>query len=89
MPLISAFYGILVRMYFFDTDQHHMPHIHVQYQGAQAQFAIETAELLAGELPRAQTRLIQAWIELHRDELTAAWRMASQGFRPGRIAPLR
>ena len=33
MPLLSAFYGILVRMYFFDTDQHHLPHIHVQYQG--------------------------------------------------------
>jgi hypothetical protein len=89
MPLISTFYGILIRMYFFDTDQHHLPHIHVQYQGEHAQFAIGTAELLAGALPRSQTRLVQAWIELHQDELMAAWSMASQGYRPGHIAPLQ
>ncbi|MFM1855087.1 MAG: hypothetical protein RLZ83_396, partial [Pseudomonadota bacterium] len=40
-------------------------------------------------LPRSQTRLVQAWIELHQDELMAAWRLASQGDRPGRIAPLQ
>lgn len=89
MPLISSFYGLLIRMYFFDVDQHHLPHIHVQYQGSHAQFAIETGELLAGTLPRPQTRLVQAWIELHGDELLAAWDMAVQGFRPGRIAPLQ
>ena len=37
-------------------------HIHAQYQGQQAQFAIDSGELLAGALPRAQTRLVQAWI---------------------------
>ena len=89
MPLISSFYGILIRMYFFDIDQHHLPHIHVQYQGAHAQFAIETGDQLAGSMPRPQTRLVQAWIELHQDELLAAWQLASQGFRPGRIAPLQ
>ena len=89
MPLISSFYGILIRMYFFDAEQHHLPHIHVQYRGKQAQFAIETAEVLAGELPIRQTRLVQAWIELHQDELAAAWQMAVNGFRPGKIAPLQ
>ncbi len=73
MPLISSFYGILIRMYFFDTDQHHLPHIHAQYQGQHAQFAIDDGELLAGHLPRPQLRLVQAWIEIHRDELAAAW----------------
>lgn len=89
MPLVSSFYGLLIRMYFFDVDQHHLPHIHVQYQDDHAQFDITTGERLAGSLPRAQTRLVQAWIELHQDELAAAWQMASQGFRPGRIAPLQ
>ena len=33
MPTISMFYGIIVRMLFMDTQQHHLPHIHVEYQG--------------------------------------------------------
>ena len=56
MPTISSFYGILIRMYFFDAEQHHLPHIHAQYQGRQAQFDIGSGEVLSGELPRAQTR---------------------------------
>ena len=89
MPTISSFYGIQIRMYFFDAEQHHLPHIHAQYQGQQAQFAIDSGELLAGALPRAQLRLVQAWIEIHQDELDAAWQMAVNGFRPGKIAPLQ
>jgi len=89
MPTLSSFFGILIRMYFFDAEQHHLPHIHADYQGRQAQFSIESGDVLAGELPRAQTRLVQAWIEIHQDELMAAWQMAVQGFRPGKIAPLK
>ena len=89
MPLISSFYGILIRMYFFDAEQHHLPHIHADYQGRQAQFAIDTGDVLAGSLPRAQTRMVQAWIEIHHDELVAAWQRAVNGLRPGKIAPLQ
>ena len=52
--------------------------------GRQAQFAIDSGELLAGTLPRAQTRLVQAWIEIHQDELSAAWQMAVNGLTAGR-----
>ena len=89
MPTISSFYGILIRMNFFDAEQHHLPHVHAQYQGQQAQFAIDSGELLVGPLPRAQTRLVQAGIEIHQDELGAAWQLAVNGFRPGKIAPLQ
>ena len=89
MPTISAFYGILIRMYFFDAEQHHQPHIHAQYQGQQAQFDIATGDTLAGALPRSQTRLVQAWIELHRAELADAWQLAVNGLQPGKIEPLR
>jgi len=30
MPTISMFFGILIRMYFFDDKQHHAPHIHTR-----------------------------------------------------------
>ena len=89
MPVISSFYGIQIRMYFFDADQNHLPHVHAVYQGAQAQFDIDNGEVLAGKLPRAQTRLVQAWLEIRRDELTTAWSLAVTGQRPEPVLPLR
>ncbi|WP_333876908.1 DUF4160 domain-containing protein [Methylobacter sp.] len=38
--------------------------------------------------PRKQLRLVQAWIELHRDELMADWELAVSGENPYKIAPL-
>jgi hypothetical protein len=39
-------------------------------------------------LPRKQLRLVQAWIELHRDELMADWELAVNGEEPYKITPL-
>lgn len=89
MPVISMFHGILVRMFFMDNERHHKPHIHVEYQGAQASFDIATAERLAGDFPLAKQRLVVAWIELHRDDLLADWELAIRGEELFRIEPLR
>jgi hypothetical protein len=88
MPIISMFYGIIVRMYLLDTQQHNLPHIHARYAEFEASISIAEGELLSGELPRKQLRLVQAWIELHRDELTADWELATSGEQPYKIAPL-
>ena len=61
MPLISAFYGILIYMYWLDTKQHKLPHIHAEYAGSEAVFSIDDGELLEGAMPPRQKRLIQAW----------------------------
>jgi hypothetical protein len=45
-------------------------------------------EILEGELPRKQLRLVQAWIELRRDELMADWEIAISGELPYKINPL-
>ena len=50
--------------------------------------SIDEGEILAGQLPRKQLRLVQAWIELHRDELMADWELAISGERPYKINPL-
>ena len=89
MPVLSMFYGILVRMYFFDDRQHHQPHCHAEYAGERAVFSLENGEVLAGGLPVAQTRLVQAWVEIHRDELLANWQLALRGDELFRIEPLR
>ena len=88
MPILSVFYGIIVRMYFYDNRQHHLPHIHAEYQGHKSVFDIISGEPIEGELPRKQLRLVQAWIELRRDELLADWELAVNGENPVKIAPL-
>ena len=82
------FYGIIIRLYLIDNKQHNQPHIHAKYAEFEASIGIADAEVLAGELPRKQLRLVQAWIELHRDELAADWELAVNGDSPYKIAPL-
>lgn len=89
MPAISMFYGIIVLMFFRDNKQHHSSHIHVRYQGRSAVFAICDGQLLDGSLPQKQTRLVQAWIEIHKDELEANWELAINGEDLFKIAPLQ
>ena len=74
-------------MYLIDS-RHHLPHIHARYAEFEASVGIEDGELMAGDLPRKQLRLVQAWIELHRDELMANWELAISGETPYKIAPL-
>lgn len=89
MPTISMFYGILVSMFFEDNDRHHLPHIHARYSGEKASLSIADGSILAGSLPARQLKMVQAWIEIHKDELYADWELAITGEEPFRIAPLQ
>ena len=89
MPVISMFFGIVVSMYFFDNERHKLPHIHAKFQGADASFLILDGALLAGNLPVAKVRLVQAWIEIHRESLMADGELAVNGQAPFPIDPLR
>lgn len=73
MPEISRFFGIIIRMFMEAGAVHHTPHFHAYYQEQVGVFSLEPIELIAGELPRAQRRLVEAWAELHQDELKADW----------------
>ena len=88
MPTISMFFGMLIRMYFADNKVHKLPHIHVQYNEFEAIYAIPTGEVLDGELPRRQAKLLEAWIEIHKDDLLANWTLAVNGEMPFKISPL-
>jgi len=89
MPVISMFYGIIVMMYFFDTKRHRRPHIHVRYQDNEAVVAIDDGKVLEGKIPPTKMKLVQAWIEIHREELMADWQLAVQGAPVFRIGPLK
>ncbi len=89
MPTISMFYGIVVLMFFRDNRRHHVPHIHVRYQGDAASIAIADGRVLDGSVPLKQLKLVQAWILIHQEELMVDWELAVNGEEPFRIAPLQ
>lgn len=88
MPELSRFFGIIIRMFPEAGAPHHRPHFHAVYQSASAVFAIDTIECIAGELPQTQQRLVEAWAEIHLDELRAAWASLQSGAPPAKIEPL-
>ena len=89
MPTISMFYGIVIYLYFFDDERHKLPHIHARYSGQEASFSITDGAMLRGEIPNDKARLVQAWIEIHREALLADWELAVSGQAPFPIDPLR
>jgi hypothetical protein len=60
MPVISMFYGLIVSMYYLDTKQHKLPHIHVKYSGVEAVYEIPNGNLLEGSLPASKEKLVKA-----------------------------
>jgi hypothetical protein len=85
MPRISAFYGIVIAMYF---DDHPPPHFHAKYGEHHAQIAIASGAVLHGSLPRRALTLVREWAELHRAELLADWERAERAEPLVSIEPL-
>jgi hypothetical protein len=89
MPVISMFYGIVVLMYYFDNKKHRQPHVHVQYSGDEAVISIPDGTVLEGTFRTAKLKLVQAWIEIHQEELMTDWNRAVSGQSVFKIEPLR
>ena len=70
MPVISVFFGIVIRMY---HDDHPPPHFHACYQGFAAIVRISDGEIVHGTLPRKAARIVRLWALDHRDALMANW----------------
>lgn len=88
MPELSRFYEIIIRMY-FEVRPHHLPHFHAYFGDAEAVYGLEPIEPWAGQLPRRQARLVEAWAELHQRELLADWERLQAGAAPLPITPLQ
>jgi Domain of unknown function (DUF4160) len=85
VPTISAFFGILIRMYFND---HPPPHFHAQYGEYEVVIAIESLMTLEGTFPRRALGLVIEWAELHKSELLSDWELCRVKQHPLKIAPL-
>ena len=88
MPVLSAFFGIIVRMYKENGGKHKMPHIHAEYSGDEVVVTLD-GEILEGEIPKPKMKLLDAWMEIHREDLEANWTLLSSGEQFFRIDPLK
>jgi Domain of unknown function (DUF4160) len=66
MPIISAFFGIVIRMYYQEDAP---PHFHAEYQGQQGTFDFEDQPLVGNLKSGTARRLIREWASSHRSQL--------------------
>lgn len=85
VPRISAFFGIVITMYF---DDHPLPHFHARYAGQSVSVGIEPLTLLAGMLPPRALGQVFEWAALHQQELLADWAQVAAHLPPDPIPPL-
>jgi hypothetical protein len=76
-------------MFVEPASSHHRPHFHAYCQDDVAVVAIDVVEVIAGTLPRRQQRLVEAWAELHQQELLDDWERLQKGQPARKIEPLR
>ena len=72
MPVLSRFYGIVIRMYFLQSE-HNPPHIHAIYNEDVAAVDFMTGKIIEGHLPPKAMNMVQEWISIHREELKIIW----------------
>lgn len=85
MPVVSQFFGILIRMFF---NEHAPPHFHAEYGEFRATINIRTLSVQEGRLPRRALELVLDWAELHQTDLLNNWDQCQQHQAPDPIAPL-
>ena len=83
MPVLSRFYGIIIRMYFLQGE-HNPPHIHAIYNEDVAAIDFMTGKVLDGHLPEKALAMVREWISLHQEDLQEIWE--TQEFR--KLPPL-
>jgi hypothetical protein len=82
MPIVSAFFGIVIRMFYRD-------HFHAEHARQQAKFDFG-GELVAGEIRSGNARVrIREWAQQHHAELETNWANMKTGRPLESIEPLR
>lgn len=84
MPILSNFYGILIKMY-FQQSEHNPPHIHAMYGEYMGIIDIKTGEIIEGDLPFRALKLVQEWLKIYRNDVLKIWE--TQEFK--KIPPLK
>lgn len=82
MPVIARFYGILIKMY-FSQSEHGIPHFHAVYGEFNGVYNIDSLEMIEGDLPLRAQRLVKDWATIYQAELLQMWRTNHYQQLPG------
>jgi hypothetical protein len=77
MPKISEFDGIKIYIYWNDSEHHHLPHFHAEYNRHKASYELN-GEMIIGNMPRNKNILIREWALERFRELDYAWQCARE-----------
>lgn len=86
MPTICMFRGIKV---FINWNDHQPPHFHAVYGGDTVIVSIKDLEVIEGQMPSKQQKMLLGWAALHQDELMENWELAERNQELFSIDPLR
>ncbi len=79
MPVISRFYGMVIKMYFI-ASEHNPPHIHVIYGECMGVLDIRNSEMITGDLPAKALAIAKEWTSRNKDALLQMWQ--TQDIKP-------
>ena len=86
MPTICMFRGIKI---YINWRDHQPPHFHAVYGGKEVVILINEIELLEGDIPNKQLKMLLGWAALHQEELLENWRLAEKQQELFPIEPLK
>ena len=86
MPTISMFRGIKVYINWAD---HMPPHFHAKYGGDEVIVSINELEVIEGDMPNKQLKMLLGWAAFHQEELVENWELARKKQDLSAIEPLR
>ena len=76
MPVIARFYGLVIKMY-FQQSEHNPPHVHAVYGECIGAIDIRTLEMLEGDLPPKALLLVREWTDQYKTDLLEMWNTQS------------
>lgn len=88
MPIISQFYGIIIKMYLKEGERHNKEHIHITYNEYNAIYDIK-GNIIEGNIPKKQRKMVEAWIAIHEKELKDLWKEIKESGEYFKIEPLK
>ncbi|HEY2572938.1 MAG TPA: DUF4160 domain-containing protein [Verrucomicrobiaceae bacterium] len=86
MPVISKFYGIVIRML---RAQGFTARFHAIYENTELVVSIWPLRIIQGDAPGRVRDMVLEWAAEHQQELLTSWHHCLSGQRPVRIEPLR
>lgn len=85
MPVLSTFYGIVIRIFFTSS---FVAHFHAIYHDYELVVGIDDLTIIQGQAPLRVRQMVLEWANQHHYELRDAWRRCENAIPPRPILPL-